>query len=545
MTRQLPNDISVDAFDVIVVGAGVNGAGLARDAAMRGLRVLVLDKGDLAGGTSAWSTRLVHGGLRYLEHGEVGLVRESLRERETLMRRVAPHLVRPLPILIPVYEGRRRGAFTVAAGMIAYDLLSFDKSLDDHQMLSPEETLRRAPALNPEGLRGSGLYQDAQVAYAERLVVENALSARRHGAFVLTYARVDAVMIEDARVRGVEYTDLRSGLAHAARACVVVNASGPWADEVLRGAGRDFPRMIGGTKGSHVVVEKFPSAPPCALYAEARRDARPFFVIPWDGKILIGTTDTRYEGDLDCVAADEEEIAFLLDETNRLLPAARLTRDDVLYAYAGVRPLPFAPEGDEAGITRRHFIRDHAPEAEGLLSVVGGKLTTYRSLSEWAVDAVFEKLGRRVPPCSTAAEPLPGAAADTGESFAEFAESFLANASLPRSLLERLLNVYGVRAAEVLRRAKEEPELLEPLTPAGDTIGAQVVYSFTDEMAETLCDCLLRRTMTGLNGEAGLDVVEAAARVAREHLGWDEARAAREVNDYREYVRRFHPRRMR
>src|SRR5438132_10721499 len=196
-----------EAVDLIVIGAGINGAGIARDAAMRGLKVLLLDKGDIGGGTSSWSTRLIHGGLRYLEHGEIGLVRESLRERETLFR-IAPHLVRPLPILIPIYNTARRGPWTIRFGMIAYDILSFDKTLSPHRMLSGEEVLRHASGLNAEGLRGAALYYDAQVEFAERLVLENVLSATEHGATVVTYVRVDTLRIENGAVTGVEFTDL-------------------------------------------------------------------------------------------------------------------------------------------------------------------------------------------------------------------------------------------------------------------------------------------------------------------------------------------------
>lgn len=550
MTRRTPAESTETAFDLVVVGAGVNGAGIARDAALRGLRVLLLDKGDLCGGTSALSTRLIHGGLRYLEHGELRLVRESLRERETLLR-VAPHLVRPLPLLLPVYEGARRGPLTLLAGMVAYDILSAGKTLDAHRMFSPAETLRRAPGLGRKGLRGAFLYFDAQVAFPERLVVENALDARANGAALVTHARVRRVLVEGGRAAGVEFTDLLTGEARCVRGRVVVNAAGPWVDEVLRGAARGgedaaedgaegaAAPLVGGTKGSHVVVADFDGAPRCALYAEARRDGRPFFVIPWDGRLLVGTTDTRYDGDLDAVAADEAEIAYLLEEANRLLPSARLTRASVLYTYAGVRPLAYARTHSEAAITRRHFLRDHGPDVRGLLSVVGGKLTTYRSLSELAVDEVFRQLGRRPPPCRTASEPLPGSAARGGGQFAEFAASFAADASLGVALRRRLLNVYGVRAADVLRLARDEAGLLEPLTPSGDALAAEVVHAFRHEAAETLGDCLLRRTMTGLNDSAGLDHVEAAAAVARRHLGWDAQRAAREVSAYRDHAKRM------
>jgi glycerol-3-phosphate dehydrogenase len=529
-------DIPGTPFDVVIVGAGANGCGVARDAATRGLRVLLLDKGDIGAGTTAASTRLIHGGLRYLEHGEVGLVRESLRERETLLRKVAPHLVRPLPMLIPVYAGRRRGRLAVRAGMLAYDVLSSSKSLPRHRMLTAGEALRHAPGLEPEGLRGAALFHDAQVEYAERLAVENALDARARGATVLTYARVERLLVEGGAARGVVFKDTLGGATHEARAGVVINAAGPWVDEVLEGSPVEKERLVGGTKGSHAVVRAFEGAPRAAVYAEAFEDGRPFFVVPWDDKFLIGTTDERYAGDLDRVEADGREVEYLLRETNRLLPTARLTRRDVLYTYSGVRPLPPAPEGEESGITRRHFIRP--ARARGLFSIVGGKLTTYRALSEGAVDLIFRTLGRTPPPCRTADTPLPGAAV---EDLDAFRREFTARSTLPPKSTARLLKVYGVRAAEVLRLAQTDAELSQVISEETGSIGAEVVYSFREELAETLADCLMRRTMAGLNGQLGLDAIERAAGVARRVLGWDEGRASGEVEAYRSYVERFKP----
>jgi len=273
-------DISAETFDLIVIGAGINGAGIARDAAMRGLKVILLDKGDIGGGTSSWSTRLIHGGLRYLEHGEFGLVRESLREREVLFC-IAPHLVKPLPMMIPLYGDALRGRWIIRVGMIAYDVLSLDKSLPHHRILSPAEALQKAPGLNVEELLGAALYYDAQVEFAERLVVENALSARNHSATIKTYARVDEFMVEKDRVIGVGITDLATNESHSIRGRVSINAAGPWVDQV---AGRSDPvevtRLIGGTKGSHIVVGHFPGAPETALYVEAKTDRRPFFINP-------------------------------------------------------------------------------------------------------------------------------------------------------------------------------------------------------------------------------------------------------------------------
>ncbi|HEV2066366.1 MAG TPA: glycerol-3-phosphate dehydrogenase/oxidase, partial [Thermomicrobiales bacterium] len=409
MTGEAKADLEGQRFDLIIVGGGINGTGIARDAALRGLRVLLLDKADIAAGTTSWSSRLIHGGLRYLEHGEIGLVRESLRERERLLR-IAPHLVKPIPLTIPIYEHHKRGPWMIRAGMIGYDLLSFDKSLPRHRMYDRAGALLHEPGLNPDGLRAAARYYDAQVEFPERVSVENMIDAIAHGAIVRTHCRVDELVLEGGAVVGVRFHDARQERLVTVRAAVTVNVAGPWVDAVLAGLGLGEapPRLIGGTKGSHIVVEPFPGAPSDALYIEAKQDGRPYFIIPWNRLYLIGTTDVRYEGDLDRVVPSEDEVQYLLEETNLAIPAARLERHDVLYAYAGLRPLPYVPRGLESGITRRHIIRDHAPAVGGLISIIGGKLTTYRNLSEHAVNVAAKKLGRSLPGSSTAALPLPG-----------------------------------------------------------------------------------------------------------------------------------------
>ena len=527
-------------FDVIVIGAGINGAGIARDAALRGLRVALLDKTDIAAGTTSWSSRLIHGGLRYLEHAEVGLVRESLRERERLLRN-APHLVRPLPLTIPIYDYHRRGPLLIRAGMVAYDALSFDKSLPRHTMRSRAEALMALPGLNRDGLLGAARYYDAQVEFPERIAVENAIDAAAHGAVVLPKARVDGLVVEAGVVRGVAFVDERTGERHRIRGLVTVNVAGPWVDYVLAGhwTHEPPPPLVGGTKGSHIVVAPFAGAPTDALYIEAKRDGRPYFILPWNGLYLIGTTDVRFTGNPDEVVPSEEEITYLLEEANHALPDANLDREDVLYAYAGIRPLPEA-SGAEASITRRHSVHDHAPKLAGLLSIVGGKLTTYRELAEVAVDAVFTKLGRSAPPCSTADLPLPGGV----RGFGAFAQGFHAGAPewLNADAADALLRVYGVRARGVVAHAEAEPGLREPLGPSTSLIGAALVVAVREEFATTLVDALLRRTMVGYGAEVGLDALPNAAVIGRDYLGWDTARVEQEVSEYRQAMRRFLPR---
>jgi glycerol-3-phosphate dehydrogenase len=522
-------------FDLIVIGAGINGAGIARDAAMRGLKVLLLDKGDLGSGTSSWSTRLIHGGLRYLEHGEIGLVRESLREREILFH-IAPHLVKALPMLIPLYQGASRGRWTIRAGMLAYDALSIGKSLPRHRMLTSSEALELAPGLDAEGLLGAALYFDGQVEFAERLVLENALAAKEFGATIATYSRVDELIVEERAVLGVAFTDLKSNETGIATAKLTINASGPWVDRLASGMGAE--RMIGGTKGSHIVVAPFAGAPASGLYIEARMDRRPFFIIPWNSNYLIGTTDIRFESDPGEAMIDAHEIDYLLAETNRIIPNAQLTREVILFSYSGVRPLAYASGKRERSLTRRHFINDHAPHINGFVSIVGGKLTTYRHLAAQAVDLVFRKLGRRAPPCATHEVPLPGAVAPDFESFSR---AFAEESKLPASVSKRLLRIYGTRAPSVLKLAVEDPRLAKRLGKETDAVAAEVVFSFQHEMAQSLTDCLLRRMMVGFDASLGIGVDEAAAQIAQQHLGWTSERAESEVLDYRSYVERLRP----
>jgi glycerol-3-phosphate dehydrogenase len=568
MNTQSPSEEHANQFDVIIIGAGINGAGIARDAAMRGLKVLLLDKGDIGGGTSSWSTRLIHGGLRYLEHGEFGLVRESLRERECLLH-IAPHLVRPIKMLVPIYASSRRGRWTIRAGMLAYDVLSFGKKLPRHRMLSREKTLAQFQGLNRDGLVGAAVYYDAQVEFAERLVLENALSAVAYGATVITYARVDKLLVEDGQVRGVEFTtkvqnlmsnvqsQLLTGSAdvplavqsgrppiregspqkpRTATAPIVINSTGPWIDDLLAGSVAHSPRLIGGTKGSHIIVAPFPGAPASAIYVEAETDHRPFFIIPWNSHYLVGTTDIRYNGDLDQVRIGDDEIDYLLRETNSVIPNAGLARKDILYTYSGVRPLAYTDNEVASSITRRHFIRPHS-NVNNLFSIVGGKLTTYRRLAEETVDLICRRLGKSSPACATAQVLLPGAATRECESVSN---DFKQDSAFAETTIDHLLRTYGTRGTDILKLAEDDRLLGEVFDVETGAIAAEVVFSFRNEFAQTLSDCLLRRTMVGLNSTCGLDAVEAAAKIAQTHLGWSEVRAAQEIEAYRiEISRRF------
>jgi glycerol-3-phosphate dehydrogenase len=522
-------------YDLVVIGAGINGLGIARDAAARGLRVALVEKEDIGSGTSSWSGRLIHGGLRYLEQGDIRLVRESLRERERLFR-LAPHLVKPVPLMMPLYAHNRRSKWAVRAGMIAYDILSFDKSTNAHRVLSRDETLRRFPRMNADGLEGSAIFMDGQVVWSERLCAEVALSAAAEGCHIITHSRVDGLIQDGDRLTGVTYVDELTGERHMLAARLAVNAAGPWVDTVLKGQPAGGKRHIGGAKGSHLVVDPFPGAPTDVVYYESRRDGRLVLVIPWGERYLIGTTDKKFDEDPDLARADESEVDYLLSEVNSLIPTANLTEADILYTYSGVRPLPYVPATSEWKVPRSHVIYDHAPECRGLLSIIGGKLTTYRSLAEETVDAIFRRLGRKAPPCTTARTLFPGARVDD---FDAFRDQLAQTTSAGRATIDRLVSIYGSRAGDILALCGREPRLLEVFDPDSGAIAAELVFTYETEFCRTLADALIRRIMVGLNGTCGRDALERAADILASRLGWDADRRRREIEDYTTYIRRF------
>jgi glycerol-3-phosphate dehydrogenase len=520
-------------YDVVVIGGGINGAGIARDAALRGLAVLLLDGKDFGSGTSAWSSRLIHGGLRYLEYGEIPLVFESLHERRRL-RRVAPHLVERLQINLPIYRNARRGKFIIRLGMIAYDLLSIGKKIPNHSMLSREEMLRHEPGLRQDGLIGGARYYDAQVTFAERLVLENVIGAKNAGADVYNYSPVIGINILNGRARSVQFIDRDSGVEVEVSTRAVVNAAGPWVDRVLATVNREMQPQVGGTKGSHIIVGSFSGAPKAAFYAEAHSDGRPFFIIPWNGQYLIGTTDIRFDGDPAAVRATSEEVNYLLDETNRVFPAAGLTADDIHYAYAGVRPLPRREQGPESAITRKHIIRHHKKQARGLFSVIGGKLTTYRNLSEQVVDRLARKAGKRLQSCQTRTLPLPGAGAlaDIHARLCEF--EFLSG-----ECISRLLGIYGRHALDIVMLAREREELARLLGPAHDVLAAEAVYALRHEFAQHLTDIVHRRLMTGLSADQGESTVESIADIAATEARWSKREKQLQLEALRQYNKRL------
>ena len=531
-----PRSLPQGTYDVVIIGAGINGVGIAQDAALRGLRVLLLEQEDICSGVSAWSGRLVHGGLRYLEHYDVRLVRESLRERERLFR-LAPHLVKPVPLMMPFYRRNTRPSWLVRLGMITYDVLSWDKSPPRHRILGSGQARERFLGMTHQGLSGAALFYDGQVELAERLCVEIAVDAVDNGAVVALHTRVDDVVIEHGRVTGVCFTDVLSGEKGEVSAPVILNVAGPWIDQVLTNAPARQPRLNGGTKGSHLIVDAFPGAPKDVVYYESQRDGRLVLVIPWMGRYLIGTTDIRLEGDPSSARCDIGEADYLLDEVNALVPEAGLTLDDVLYTYSGVRPLPYAPDKAESSVSRSHVLFDHAEHGlPGLVTVVGGKLTTYRQLAQDAVDDVYRRLGRKAPKCSTKERTLPGARpAAAGADLVSPASA----TSLSKRTEDRLTAYYGSRAGLVRALAQKAPELAAVVHEPSGLIAAELVFAVDHDLAVTLADVLARRVLLAFEPGHGLDSLDRAVTVLGDHLGWDDSRRASEVAGYRSWLDRL------
>lgn len=515
-------------YDVAIIGAGVNGAGIARDAALRGLKVLIVDKNDMCSGTSAISSRLIHGGLRYLEYAEIPLVYESLHERRCLQH-IAGHLVKPLRISIPIFSGARRGPWLIRLGMIAYDLLSFRKRIPGHEMLSSAEMQEQEPGLRKDGLLAAARYSDAQVTFAERLILENLLAAQAAGAVVKTYSTLTSIAACEGRVSAIVYED-RAGQRHEASVATVINASGPWVDEVLKLAPRKAKRFVGGTKGSHIIVGKFNGAPQDAFYVEAAADGRPFFIIPWNDLYLIGTTDIRYEDSLDEIRASQAEVDYLLEETNRVFPQAALTTKEVHYAYAGVRPLPHRKKGPESAITRRHIIEVNRRVARGLISIIGGKLTTYRNLAEQTVDRLAKMLQRKLPECRTRDTLLPGA---WGVDRAR--ESLLETELWSASGVQRLLDIYGGRASAIAELASQDSQLAEPLDAGRTVLAAEIAFTIREEFPQTLIDVIYRRTMLGFDADQGRALYASIAATASTEFGWTAATREAELDALHAY----------
>lgn len=521
-------------YDVIIIGGGINGVGIAREAALQGFRTLLLEQDDICSGVSAWSGRLAHGGLRYLEHYDFALVRESLVERERLIRN-APHLVKNVPWIMPVYKHSKRGPLLVRLGMILFDILSYDKSAPRHKFLTRKETIDAFPGIETDGLKGSFTYWDGQIELAERLCVEVALDAIAHGAEIKIHSRVDSPIMDGNKVVGVNFCDTLTGESHTANAPVIYNVAGPWIDGIFRQSGSipTQPRLGGGTKGSHLIVDAFPGAPKEVVYYETRRDGRLILVIPWLGKYLLGTTDIRWEADPDEARCDIGELEYLINEVNALIPEAHLKKSDVLYTYSGVRPLPYEPEKDESKVTRTHILFDHSKNGmTGYVTVVGGKLTTFRQLAEDTVDDLNKRFKRKKRTSLTRNTLLPGGKFKDKETLV----GELVNLGAPTLVATRLANIYGSRALNIWKIVERDQSAGELVEPAIGVTRAEIDFVLVEEFPQTLTDLMARRLVLAFEAGHGLNVIDRISEIAAGKLGWDGSEISKQIDRYKTWL---------
>ncbi len=510
-----------DELDVLVVGGGVTGVGCALDAVTRGLSAALVEQSDLAAGTSSRSSKLIHGGLRYLEQRDFHLVREALHERAVLMTRVCPHLVRPVSFLLPLTHRIWQRAY-YGAGVALYDLLAAvgtDNPLPRHRHLSRDAALELVPGLRRDQLVGAILYWDAQVDDA-RHTVTVARTAARHGAAIATSTRVESLLVDDGVVRGAHLIDLESGRRITARARRVVNATGVWTDDIQDMAGRSTLR-VRAAKGVHLVVPRAAIDGDSGIVLRTERSV--LFVIPWGAHWLVGTTDTDWSFDRAHPAASRADIDYILEHANAAL-SRPLGDDDIVAVYAGLRPLVSGEADDTTELSREHAVAEPVP---GLVTIAGGKYTTYRLMAADTIDRVVAGLGRPAPRSCTADVPLLGAT--DWDLCRDRAPEIAAAHDIPVHLAERLLWRHGSRVVDVLDLITADDDLAE-LLPGEGYLAAEVVHAVRHEGALHLDDVLARRLRVAIEEpDAGLAVAPRVARLMARELGWTDARVHHEV----------------
>ena len=512
-----------EQFDVVVIGGGVVGAGAALDAATRGLKVAMVEARDFASGTSSRSSKMFHGGLRYLEQLEFGLVREALHERELSLTTLAPHLVKPLPFLFPLTKRWWERPY-IAAGIFLYDRLGGAKSVPGQKHLTKAGALRLAPGLKRSSLIGGIRYYDTVVDDA-RHTMTVARTAAHYGAVVRSSTQVVALLREGDRVVGVRVRDSENGEVTEVRGHVVVNATGVWTDEIQALSKQRGRFRVRASKGVHIVVPRDRIVSEVAIILRTERSV--LFVIPWGTHWIIGTTDTEWNLDLAHPAATKVDIDYILDHVNTVL-ATPLTYDDIDGVYAGLRPLLAGERDDTSKLSREHAVAVPAP---GLVAIAGGKYTTYRVMGEDAIDAASEFVPARVAPSITEKVPLLGA--DGYFALVNQAERVGAYYGLHPYRVRHLLDRYGSLIGEVLAMAEDKPELLGPITDAPVYLKVEAVYATAAEGALHLEDIMARRMRISIEyPHRGVDCALEVAEVVAPILGWDADDIQREVDTY-------------
>ena len=534
-----------EPVDLLVVGGGITGTGIARDAAMRGLSVALVEQNDFAFGTSSRSSKLVHGGLRYLEQYEFNLVFEAVSERRILLD-IAPHLVNPLGFLFPVYTTSRKPLWMIKSGMWLYEGLSLFRSPKRHRTLTPKEIAEEEPAMSLENMTGAPLYYDCSTDDA-RLTLENAIDAAHKGATIASWTRCRSFLKDEmGRIEGAVVENVLTGELKEVRASAVVNATGPWTDRTVAMSKPLDGNLLRPTKGVHIVVDAVKLPVNHAVVCFHPDDGRVLFAIPWGEQTYIGTTDTDYEGDPADVAATREDVDYLIAAAKHYFPGHPLGHDDVICTWAGLRPLmcPASEDGkiDESSVSREHQI---IVGQDGLITIAGGKLTTYRRMAGEVVDTATKllRLTNRLPSlqaADTGAEPLPGAVGwpedDDHAAVAEQVRTASAG-TLSLEIAQYLANTYGMRGIDIARRVAADPALGEPLVAGRPEIVALVGWALDEEMAASVSDVLVRRTQLYYRDpDQGLGCAERVATLMQQGLGWTDEQRAASLGAYRDEV---------
>lgn len=531
--KRFIEDYKGETFDIIVIGGGITGAAVAYDAASRGLSVALLEKNDFGWATSAATSKMIHGGLRYLNNLEFGLVRESLRERK-IMENIAPNLVYPMALMVPTANRLKSNKFLMRAFFSLYDILSFDKKwtwdrskrIPNHKTYSREKTLEMEPHVREENLTGAAIYYDCQSISPERLTLAFIKSAVRYGAKVANYAQVvDFIYSNGKEIRGVKIRDVLKNRNLEIRGTLVVNCGGPWADIILdlaeKGNGNHHIRR---SEGIHIITKKMINSHGLVLLTPKGRF---FFILPWRNHSLIGTTDMEYIGNPDHYRVPRERIEGLIEEVNETFGDGKLSYDDVLFAYGGLRPLVDDETEGTYESSRKYEIYDNAEDGyDGLITVEGGKYTTSRNLAEKVLSMVEKKLNRRLKESVTDKQHLQGCEiADMGTFLKDLREQYV---DFSAHTVEYLGKNYGTESQEVFKLARKNKKLAEPLTADGEIL-AEVLYAIRNEMARTLSDILFRRTGFGTLGNPGNGVIKKIAAIAARELKWSDSRLKREM----------------
>jgi len=517
-------------FDLLVIGGGITGAGIALDAASRGLRTILVERGDFAAGTSSRSSKLVHGGLRYLEQLSLGLMYESISERH-LLTRLAPGLVRWRPFLLPSFRGKGR-KWKANLGLWLYDHLARAPEELRHRRLARGEALQLAPGLRNDGLQGGARFYDC-VTDDARLVLSIVLDAQARGARVHNYAAVEEVVREGGRAAGARLRDMLTGAAWEVRARQVVSATGPWTDGTLELAGEaaDEKRILP-AKGVHIVLPRGRLELGSVVMIPSARDRRSLFVIPWYEGILVGTTDTDYAAGPDAVRPEAEDVDYILAALDWAFPSARVSREDVVSSYAGVRPLVNAPGRSTTDVPREYRIFEGA---SGMLSVAGGKLTTYRRMARVVVDRVVRRLRREgrdrpVLPCWTHRISIGSPPEDGFDAFR--------GVDLPEAVRAHLVADYGLWSRQIVSILEVHPEWARPMADGLPYILAEAYFAAAREKARTLTDVLARRTRVALLArDQGRGCADEVSRILAQELAWSEEERARQLAEYLRVLR--------